>query len=203
MKNQNYARVTFNNSKLGRSIASINMPAGITCRPNAPCATQGCYAKKGNWLFQNVRDSLSANLNAYKNDPKRFFDSVVEQTFLCKYVRWHSSGDIVDDEYFKGMCKVARKNKDTRYLCFTKKFEIINNYLDEGHRIPSNLKIVLSAWNDWKPENPYNLPTTYVRGKGFNDENIPEGCIPCKGKCYECVACWQLKKGQNVVFDKH
>lgn len=203
MKNTNYAKVTFGNTKLGRQIASINMPVGITCRADAPCAKTGCYGKKGRWLFENVQKSLQWNLNAYNNDHKRFFESVAEQTFLCKYVRWHSVGDIVDDEYFKGMCKVARKNKDTRYLCFTKKYEIVNNYLNDGHRIPSNLKIVFSAWSDWIPENPYNLPMTFVRGKQFNNDLIPDDAIPCIGKCYMCQACWQLKKGQCVVFDKH
>lgn len=202
MGKKNYANVTFGNSKLGRQIASINMPAFITCRPDAPCK-KGCYAGKGNWLFQNVKNSLQENLDAYKNNPKRFFDSVTEQTALVKYCRWFSSGNIPDAEFFSGMCKVARKNKDTKYLCFTKKYEIVNNHLAEGHRIPKNLSIVLSAWSDWIPENPYNLPMTYVYGKGFNNDLIPDNAIPCVGKCYQCVACWQLKKGQNVVFKKH
>ena len=203
MSNTNYAKVTFGNTKLGRQIASINMPAGITCRSDAPCAKSGCYAKKGRWLFENVQNSLKRNLEAYQNNPKRFFDSVAEQTFLCKYVRWFSSGDIVDAEFLKGMCRVARKNKDTRYLCFTKKYEIVNDYIKEGHKIPSNLRIVFSAWDNWIPENPYNFPMTYVNGKGFHNNLIPTEAIPNVGQCWKCQACWQLKKGQSVVFKKH
>lgn len=197
-----FANVSNTNSKLGGQILSINMPAGITCRPDAPCY-KGCYAKHGHWLYNNVQKSLQENLEHYKENPKLFFDSVATQTALSRFVRWHSSGDIVDHEYFEGMCRVARKNKETHYLCFTKKYEIINSYLDSGKKIPKNLTIVLSAWSGWLPENPYNLPTTYVYGKDFRNELIPKDSIPCVGHCEKCQACWQLKKGMSVFFKKH
>ena len=113
-----YVKVSNSNTKLGGQIYSINLPAGTTCRPDAPCF-KGCYARKGTWLYPTVRTSLTNNYEAYKNDPKLFFESVAAQTTLVKYCRWHSSGDIINAQYFEGMCKVARKNKDTHYLCFT------------------------------------------------------------------------------------
>ena len=197
-----YAKVSNTNSKLGGQIYSINLPPVVTCRKDAPCF-KGCYACKGNWLFPNVKNSLSQNLEAYKNNPTLFFESVAAQTALVRFCRWHSSGDIVDMRYFEGMCKVARKNKDTHYLCFTKKHEIINEFLSKGKRIPKNLSIVFSAWSSWIPENPYDLPMTYVYGKEFNNELIPKDAIPCGGKCETCQACWTLKKGQHVYFLKH
>lgn len=83
------------------------------------------------------------------------------------------------------------------------KYEIVNSYLDSGKKIPKNLTIVLSAWSGWLPENPYHLPTTYVYGKDFRNELIPQDSIPCAGHCDKCQACWQLKKGQSVWFVKH
>ena len=197
-----YAKVSNTNSKLGGQIYSINLPPVVTCRADAPCF-KGCYACKGNWLFPNVKNSLQQNLEAYKNNPPLFFESVAAQTALVRFCRWHSSGDIVDMQYFEGMCKVARKNKETHYLCFTKKHEIINEFLSKGKRIPKNLSIVFSAWDNWIPENPYDLPMTYVYGKEFNNELIPKDAIPCGGKCETCQACWTLKKGQHVYFLKH
>jgi hypothetical protein len=197
-----YVNVSNTNSKLGAAILSINLPAGTTCRADAPCK-KGCYALKGNWLFPNVKNSLQENLEAYKNNPKLYFESVAAQTALARFVRWHSAGDIINAEYFEGMCKVARKNKGTHYLCFTKKYEIVNEFLAKGKRIPKNLSVVFSAWSNWIPENPYNMPMTYVYGKDFENELIPKDSIPCTGKCYECQACWTLKKGQNVYFKKH
>ena len=197
-----YAKVSNTNSKLGGQIYSINLPPVVTCRADAPCF-KGCYARKGNWLFPNVKSSLESNLDAYKSNPDLFFESVAAQTALVRFCRWHSSGDIVDMQYFEGMCKVARKNKETHYLCFTKKHEIINEFLSKGKRIPKNLSIVFSAWSNWIPENPYDLPMTYVYGKEFNNELIPKDAIPCGGKCETCQACWTLKKGQHVYFLKH
>ena len=197
-----YAKVSNTNSKLGGQIYSINLPPVVTCRSDAPCF-KGCYACKGNWLFPNVKNSLQHNLEAYKSNPTLFFESVAAQTALVRFCRWHSSGDIVDMQYFEGMCKVARKNKETHYLCFTKKYEIINEFLSKGKRIPKNLSIVFSAWSNWIPENPYDLPMTYVYGKEFNNELIPKDAIPCGGKCETCQACWTLKKGQHVYFLKH
>ena len=197
-----YVKVSNTNSKLGGQIYSINLPPIVTCRSNAPCF-KGCYACKGNWLFPNVKNSLQHNLEAYKNNSTLFFESVAAQTALVRFCRWHSSGDIVDMQYFEGMCKVARKNKDTHYLCFTKKYEIINEFLSKGKRIPKNLSIVFSVWSNWIPENPYDLPMTYVYGKEFNNELIPKDAIPCGGKCETCQACWTLKKGQHVYFLKH
>ena len=197
-----YAKVSNTNSKLGGQIYSINLPPVVTCRSDAPCF-KGCYACKGNWLFPNVKNSLNQNLEAYKGNPDLFFESIAAQTALVRFCRWHSSGDIVDMQYFEGMCKVARKNKETHYLCFTKKHEIINEFLSKGKRIPKNLSIVFSAWSNWIPENPYDLPMTYVYGKEFNNELIPKDAIPCGGKCETCQACWTLKKGQHVYFLKH
>ena len=197
-----YAKVSNTNSKLGGQIYSINLPPVVTCRADAPCF-KGCYACKGNWLFPNVKNSLQHNLEAYKNNHTLFFESVAAQTALVRFCRWHSSGDIVDMQYFEGMCKVARKNKDTHYLCFTKKYEIINEFLSKGKRIPKNLSIVFSAWSNWIPENPCALPMAYVYGKEFNNELIPKDAIPCGGKCETCQACWTLKKGQHVYFLKH
>lgn len=206
-------------TKLGDSIPSINLPPIVTCRADAPCAKcteegGGCYALRGHWMYKGPRNGLWNNLYAYRQNPKRFFESIATQTALFKFVRWFSAGDIVDMEFLKGMVRVARKNTGTKYLCFTKKYELVNEYLNAGGRIPSNLKIVFSTWGDLIPENPHNLPLTYVKfalrgNKAKKAEimalnaKIPESAIPCTGKCYACQACWSLKKGQAVAFNKH
>lgn len=202
MSTNEFMHVSHTNSKLGADIPSINLPAVITCRPDAPCF-KGCYARKGNWVFNTVQTSLAKNLNAYKENPKLYFDTIVTNTALSRFVRYHSSGDIVDAQYFVGMCRVARINKGVEYLCFTKKYEIINEFIASGKRIPKNLHIVLSAWENWIPENPYNLPTTYVWSRKFDNSYIPEDAIPCAGKCDKCLACWRLNSGMSIYFKKH
>lgn len=198
-------RVTSGNTKLSASIPSINLPAGISCRADAPCA-KGCYAKKGTFLYKKIKDCYMQNFIDYKNDPDKYFEDIInffnQPLAIFRYARWHSSGDIVDMNYLHGMCKVAYKCKHTKFLAFTKKYEIVNEYISKGGLIPTNLHIVFSGWDEnWKFDNPYNLPVALVRFK--NDNRDFSKCKNCTGKCYECVACWKLKKGQTVVFDKH
>ena len=197
-------KITNGNTKLSASIPSINLPAGITCRADAPCCKE-CYAKKGNFCYKKIKDCYQANLDHYLTDPQDYFDSIIKQLkqplIIYKYVRWHSSGDIVDREYLRGMVRVAQECSEVNFLCFTKKYELVNQWL-YLETLPENLHIVFSGWDkDWKFDNPYNLPVALVRFK--NDSRDFSKCIECKGKCYECVSCWNLKKGQTVVFDKH
>lgn len=189
------------NSKLG-IINSINLPAVVTCRPDAPCI-KDCYARRGNFVFSNVKRSHENNLAEYISNPAMYFTQVVASTFALRFFRWHASGDIVDETYFNGMIDVANKCKDTIYLCFTKKFEIVNKYISEHGSIPDNLRIIFSAWKHWMPDNPHNLPVAYVYNKTRDDGNVPENAIDCCGKCYKCLACWKLQSGESVCFKKH
>lgn len=203
MSTNEFMHVSFSVSKLGAQIPSINLPPLITCRADAPCRKDGCYACRGRWLFKGVQNCLKKNLNAYLENPKLFFDCVIANTSLSLYCRWFSSGDIVDMEFLTGMCRVARTNKNTQYLCFTKKWELVDSYVDSGKRIPKNLHIVFSTWGNFQPENPHNFPMTYVMAKNLDNSYIPDTAIPCTGHCETCQACWQLKKGQSVFFKKH
>lgn len=200
-------KISLTNSKLGTQIPSVNLPPIITCRKNTPCA-HGCYACKGHYLYKNVKDSLKNNLAYYLYDSEGFFNDIAK--FLTnglvnyKFMRWSASGDIVDLNYLFGMVKVARKCKNVKFLCFTKKFEIVNEYLKDNI-LPNNLKIVFSAWDKtFTVDNPYNLPVAYVNfKKKERNPEIPELAIPCEGSCPECMSCWSLKKGQSVVFKQH
>lgn len=100
------------------------------------------------------------------------------------------------------MVKVAEQNTGTDYLAFTKKWEIVNAFIDAGGVIPGNLHVVFSAWGDLLPDNPHGMPVAYVAGVG-GDDLIPAASIPCAGRCDRCLACWQLRNGQTVFFKKH
>ena len=50
---ENFVTVSNTNSKLGAQIYSINLPVGITCRPDAPCF-KDCYARRGHWMYDGL-----------------------------------------------------------------------------------------------------------------------------------------------------
>lgn len=198
--------ISITNTKLG-DIPSLNLPPILTCRADAPCK-KGCYALKGNWRFPNVKNSLANNLQEFLDNKDKFFNEIIDSLnngVVCyRFFRWFASGDIVNMDFLNGMIKTAKKCKQTKFLCFTKKFELVNEYLN-NNKLPSNLKIVFSAWDKtFKVDNPHNLPITYVSFKDSSkNADIPEMAIPCTGKCETCRACWSLKKGQSVVFNEH
>ena len=81
-------------------------------------------------------------------------------------------------------------------------------YLDMMARVAANLPDtrVLSAWGDFKPDNPHNLPVAYIRFKKVSTD-IPADARRCPSYCGDCVAtgmsCWDLKRGESVVFNEH
>lgn len=199
-------KISLTNSKLGDKIPSLNLPTTI-CRSDAPCKKQ-CYANKGTWLYKNVQQSLQNNLNEFLEDKEKFFNDIIHwinnEDVTYKFFRWFSSGDIVNYDFLMGMIRVAIESPNTKFLCFTKKFNLVNTFLDFND-LPKNLKIVFSGWDkNFNVENPHNLPTTWVNFKDQSkNADIPEFAIPCKGLCKTCKACWSLEKGQSVYFDQH
>lgn len=202
--------VSTSNSKLGKFIPNVNTQAIVTCRPDAPCK-KNCYACRGVMRIHQTK-TYAVNTEYYKANPQSYFDYISgwlgSGLVIYKYFRWHSSGDIIDEKYFALMCELAEKHKETKFLCFTKKFEIVNKYLDSGKIIPKNLNIVFSDWGLWHCYNPYNLPTTNIIFKKSNDrfgENkyLPKNAFKCNSDCEKCQKCWHLGKGETVVFDQH
>lgn len=202
-------KVSMGNSKIGLCL-NANLPVVITCRENAPCASSGCYAKKGCYNFKSVRNLYHNNLMSYMTDPDMYFqridDALNGGSVIFKYFRWHSSGDIVDSKYLDGMCELAKKNAVTTFLCYTKKYELVLEYA-KGHEIPSNLTIIFSMWRDCGLEfRNSGFPIAYV--KFANDEDgfnamIPENAFMCPGACEKCHYCWHMKSEHNVYFNEH
>lgn len=83
----------------------------------------------------------------------RWFNGVVAHDMAIDYIsKLRSYIDdkciytvIQDKWYLDKMCEVARKHKDTKFLAFTKMFDVCNEYLDEGNVIPENMHILFSG----------------------------------------------------------
>lgn len=194
------------NSKLGRLIWSINLPAGKTCNPYAPCRII-CYAMKGRYVFENVRAPREENLLLWKTDPGAYEEGCNLAAQKVEFIRFHDSGDIPDPEYLQMMVRVAENNPNTRFLAFTKQYSFVNDFLANGGIIPENLNIVFSVWDGWECQNPFNLPTAHVRLKAGNQFPIPGDAHECPKFCGACVygekSCWSLTRGESVVFNQH
>lgn len=125
---------------------------------------------------------------------------------MSRFFRFHVSGDIPDIYYLNHMVDIAERNPHCEILCFTKKYVVVNSYLDAGGIIPKNLHLIFSAWRGLKMENPHGLPEAHVRYRD-GTTTAHENAVQCSGNCTECAltegGCWSLKNGQEVVFDEH
>lgn len=193
------------NEKLG-SIQSVSLPSVVTCRPCA--CKKKCYARRIELRRRNVRDAYQNNLDILKTEPDVYWREVEAAIMLSRFFRFHVSGDIPDANYFDRMVEVAGMNKHCEILCFTKKYEVVNEYLSShgANSLPDNLHIVLSAWVGLPMTNPFSLPEAHVRYRD-GTTTASDGAKECGGNCTECAitddGCWTLKNGEQVVFNEH
>jgi hypothetical protein len=190
------------NSKLG-AIPSVSLPACTTCNPSAPCFKK-CYALRLERRYKNTRDAYTRNLGILSSDPGAYWLQVKAAASMARFFRYHVSGDIPNAAYFAEMIRTADALPGTTFLAFTKQYQIVNNYLNDGGAIPKNLKIIFSNWGAWKCENPHGLPVCEIVLKG--SQPAPTWKI-CGGNCTACacagIGCWELKNGQTIAIYEH
>ena len=196
-------KISRGNSKLGQ-IPSVSLPSVVTCRE---CACQSkCYARKLERLRPAVRNAYQHNLDVLNNDPNTFWREVEASIMMSRFFRFHVSGDIPNADYLANMVAIASRNPHCEILCFTKRFEMVNEFLEKDGIIPENLHLIFSGWIGLEMNNPYQLPEAHVRYRnGFTTAR--KDAVHCNGNCSECAltdgGCWVLKKGEQVVFDEH
>lgn len=185
------------------AIPSVSLPACTTCNPGAPCFAK-CYARRMTARRPNVGAAYAKNLEIYKNGFFNYFGQIADATITARFFRYHVSGDIPDMEYLKGMCSVAIARPHCVFLSFTKQYNIVNDFIKAGNRLPPNLKIIFSNWGKWNCENPYKLPQCEIIFKG--ETPAPDWKI-CGGNCTACacrgVGCWELKNGETIAIYEH
>ena len=147
------------------AIPSVSLPACITCNPSAPCFKK-CYAMRMERRYKSVSNAYARNLDILTADPATYWIQVKAAASMTRFFRYHVSGDIPNGAYFANMVQTARDLPCTTFLAFTKQYDIVNAYLNDGGTIPANLVIIFSNWGAWKCENPHNLPICEVVLKG-------------------------------------
>lgn len=197
-------KISAGNAKLG-SIPSVSLPAGITCRSDCECIKK-CYAHRLERRRPSVRQAYQHNYELLESQPDVYWREVEASIMMSRFFRFHVSGDIPDCVYLAHMVEIAERNSHCEILCFTKKYDLVNSYLDMGIQIPKNLHIVFSKWRGLSMDNPYLLPEAHVR---YRDGSTTASDIAkeCGGNCTECLltegGCWSLKSGEQVVFNEH
>ena len=178
----------------------------MDCGNCAICA-KSCYDLRNDFIYKEVINTRAINSAIYHEDPERYFkeiDGYLDYRFHRAF-RFHIGGDIQDKWYLDKMCEIARKHKDTKFLAFTKMFDVCNEYLDEGNVIPENMHILFSGWLGLKMDNRHGFPEAHPIFE--SGTSAPEGALLCTGNCTECLKedrlCWSIGKGQAIGFLAH
>ena len=197
-------KISNGNAKMG-AIPSVSLPAGVTCRSDCECSKK-CYAKRLERMRPSVRQAYKHNYDLLNSDPNTYWREVEASIMMSRFFRFHVSGDIPDNVYLAHMIDIAERNPHCEMLCFTKKYNLVNDFLDFGGTIPQNLHIIFSGWHDIEMVNPYNLPEAHVRYRD-GSTTAREDAKLCGGNCTECAitddGCWTAKHGEQVVFNEH
>lgn len=197
--------ISSGNRKTGFSVPSVSLIPVADCGNCSGCSRL-CYDLRNDCIYNGVTDTRARNSAIARYDLRRYFYEISGACKAFRFFRWHIGGDILNAAYLLGMIETALQNPHCKFLAFTKRFDLINAYIQDGGEIPSNLQIIFSAWPGMELNNPFNFP---VSSPLFVDGSHAAGSNPisCPGDCSACAVmgsgCWTLKKGEGVVFAAH
>lgn len=190
-------------------IPRFNLPPLLTCGGNCKACMHHCYVIKDYTgpRKKAVAKSHARNFNAVTDDMGKVEEYLIK--WITKhnpaFFRIHASGDFAIPHYghrYAGMWyRVAKACPGTKFLAFTKAFDVVRNVpFDE---LP-NFSLVLSEWTD-ELEAPKDLKAKYPTSRAVERiEDARDDEIICPGNCETCGMCWALKDlGHNVAFEIH
>lgn len=187
--------ISTGNKKIGR-VHNFSMAPGHTCGNCSACLPY-CYDVKACFQYPNVMTARAENTAMMRLDMGLTFmliDKYISTRKANKYFRWHVSGDILNDQYFDNMVRIARRHPDWVFWTYTKRYDIVNRWLDVNgaDALPKNLSVMFSVWNGVACPNRYNMPTFTCIQDGM--EPAP-GEWRCPGNCDTC-----LRSGHGCPF---
>jgi len=178
--------------------SSYNLPA-VNCLTGsklvqiAGSVCAGCYALKGRYRFNNVKQALARRLASLGHP-----DWVKAMTVLIKgqaVHRWHDSGDIQSVEHLKAIFEVCKNTAETRHWLPTREARFLR--LMDPEVVPKNLLIRFSShmmdqgpvtWWPWTSTVSTTTKTCPAKDQG--------------NECKSCRACWS-REVPNVTYPKH
>jgi len=130
--------------QLGVRVFNFGIPAyksasgKLTC-PMADSCVKFCYAKKGAYIWSNVKPAFEKRYELSKTDV--FVDKMYDEILKKKpdYVRVHDSGDYYSKKYLNKWIDIALLFPEVRFYSYT---NMVQMFLDT--ELPSNFDVIFS-----------------------------------------------------------
>ena len=116
--------LTLGNGKLGASIFHFDLPAAVTCPGKSGICEQVCYARKGHFVFPQVRERLRWN---HEQSIRAGFAGRMAEEIRRKgvlVVRLHVSGDLYNAEYAGKWLQVMQSCPHVRFFGYTRSWRV-------------------------------------------------------------------------------
>jgi hypothetical protein len=167
--------------------------------PGSVC--HGCYALKGHYGFDNVREAHRKRLASIAGQSWTAAIAFLIDRSGSKWHRWHDSGDLQSVAHLTKIAAVAIMTPQVRHWLPTRELGIVQAYVKSGGHIPDNLTIRVSATMvDGHATQAW--PTT----SGVHKDKPAIGRIcPApehNNECGKCRACWS-RDVPHVSYHKH
>ena len=170
--------------KVGSQLAKV---AGTVCK--------SCYAMKGRYVFQNVKQAMQKRLDSLSHP--HWVDAMVYQLNTLsdgkeQHFRHFDSGDLQGIWHLRKIVEVAERTPHIKHWLPTREVGMIREYRKTHGAFPSNLIVRVSASRvgHRMPRQPdLNLPVSTV---GVDKDSSLFQCeAPSRGwVCGPCRKCW-------------
>lgn len=167
-------------------------------------ACKFCYARRGNYVYPNVKHVREVNLEDWKQDD--WVDRMVSAIGSELYFRWFDSGDCYHRDLAIKICEVMLRTPDTMHWFPTRmhKFDKFKDVLYDISILPNVVLRVSSDSVTGECLDSYLCSSVIVPYAGFPTSLPSVECDAYKrgGKCGECRACWS-KDVKIVSYPYH
>lgn len=184
------------NEKMGL-IHSVSLDPERSCPSGVPCRGK-CYAIRLLGFRKAFRDGVLENFMYQATNLIKYFEDI-EQWLIAHpqvYFRFHVAGDIPSDRYWRGMCWLALRVPNTKFLAFTKR----HAYCQEQR--PDNLILIASMWPGWgDPAGLIPGRKAWYESAKSQDSRKPGIVYTCPGHCPSCgYECWEHRIKTDILF---
>ena len=177
---------------------AYNLPAwqcitGAKLQAVSGSVCHGCYALKGRYRFNNVKQALQRRATSL--DHPHWVEAMVALITGHKYFRWHDSGDLQSEWHLKQIFEVCKRTPSTKHWMPTREARFLK--LLDPAIIPSNLIIRMSSHMIDQGPVTFWPWTSTVSTKSKTCPAQDQG-----NQCRDCRACWD-RSVSNVTYPKH